>query len=76
MKYDNLLEALDKLPPPPPPHITKDCPICKGSGFSGYGTGYDDVCGNCIAGQVLAELPNNITWDEELDNAYYGGREI
>lgn len=23
------------------------CPECKGSGFSGYGTGYGDVCGNC-----------------------------
>lgn len=32
---------------------TVDCPKCSGSGFSGYGTGYDDVCGWCIAGKVL-----------------------
>lgn len=24
-----------------------DCRECGGSGFSGYGTGYDAVCGNC-----------------------------
>jgi hypothetical protein len=24
-----------------------DCPVCGGSGFSGRGTGYDDVCGEC-----------------------------
>ena len=24
-----------------------DCPQCGGSGFSGYGSGYGDVCGHC-----------------------------
>lgn len=24
-----------------------ECKVCKGSGFSGYGTGYGDVCGEC-----------------------------
>lgn len=24
-----------------------ECSVCGGSGFSGYGTGYDAVCGNC-----------------------------
>lgn len=24
-----------------------ECPVCEGSGFSGRGTGYDDVCGEC-----------------------------
>lgn len=24
-----------------------DCPQCRGSGFSGYGSGYDAVCGEC-----------------------------
>jgi hypothetical protein len=24
-----------------------ECPECKGSGFSGYGSGYGDVCGHC-----------------------------
>lgn len=24
-----------------------DCKECGGSGFSGYGSGYDDVCGTC-----------------------------
>lgn len=27
--------------------IPVECKICFGSGFSGYGTGYDDVCSNC-----------------------------
>lgn len=25
----------------------EDCKVCGGSGFSGRGTGYDDVCGEC-----------------------------
>lgn len=25
----------------------KPCPKCQGSGFSGRGTGYDDVCSEC-----------------------------
>lgn len=24
-----------------------ECPVCEGAGFSGRGTGYDDVCGEC-----------------------------
>lgn len=32
------------------------CPKCGGSGFSGYGTGYDDVCDDCAGNKtVLAE---------------------
>jgi len=27
--------------------ITEECTVCGGSGFSGYGTGYDAVCDNC-----------------------------
>jgi hypothetical protein len=27
--------------------ILIDCPRCSGSGFSGYGTGYGDVCSEC-----------------------------
>ncbi|ULF49382.1 anti-TRAP protein [Bacillus phage MrBubbles] len=26
---------------------TEECATCGGSGFSGYGTGYDAVCDNC-----------------------------
>lgn len=33
--------------------IVEDCPKCGGSGFSGYGTGYDDVCGECGGTQYL-----------------------
>jgi GNAT superfamily N-acetyltransferase len=36
---------------------TRPCLICAGSGFSGFGTGYDDVCSNCIGGEVLADEP-------------------
>lgn len=40
--------------------ITKTCPKCGGSGFSGYGTGYDAVCDDCAGiGEVLIE------WKEE-----------
>lgn len=28
------------------------CEACGGSGFSGQGTGYGDVCGHCIAGHI------------------------
>lgn len=31
------------------------CPQCGGSGFSGRGTGYDDVCSNCIRGYVPSD---------------------
>lgn len=31
------------------------CPRCGGTGFSGHGTGYDDVCDNCIGGEVESE---------------------
>lgn len=36
---------------------TKPCEVCGGSGWSPHakGTGYDDVCDNCIAGEVLDE---------------------
>jgi NTP pyrophosphatase (non-canonical NTP hydrolase) len=37
-----------------------NCPVCGGSGFSGQGTGYDDVCSNCIHGLVLRESPGSI----------------
>lgn len=26
---------------------TEECPTCGGSGFAGYGSGYDAVCDNC-----------------------------
>lgn len=39
---------------PDDPEETEDCPTCGGSGFSGYGTGYDAVCDNCAEqGEVL-----------------------
>lgn len=28
------------------------CEKCSGSGFDGYGTGYDSVCSNCTGGYV------------------------
>jgi hypothetical protein len=33
-----------------------DCPACGGSGFSGHGTGYGDVCGQCGGTKHLAKL--------------------
>jgi len=35
--------------------VTIDCEVCGGSGWSprAQGNGYDDVCGECIGGQVL-----------------------
>ena len=37
-----------------PPLI--ECPKCGGGGFSGYGTGYDDVCDECGGrGKVIGE---------------------
>jgi GNAT superfamily N-acetyltransferase len=32
----------------------RPCLVCNGSGFSGFGTGYGDVCDNCIAGELPA----------------------
>jgi hypothetical protein len=33
----------------------RDCRVCGGSGFSGRGTGYDDVCSEC-GGQRLMPI--------------------
>lgn len=46
--------------------ITIPCERCGGSGFSGYGTGYDAVCDECAGiGETL------IGWKEEKDNNGY-----
>lgn len=34
-----------------------DCPACAGGGFTGRGTGYDDVCSEC-GGQCKMPRPN------------------
>jgi hypothetical protein len=34
----------------------RECPVCGGSGFSGRGTGYDDVCSEC-GGQRMLPRP-------------------
>ena len=47
MLYPNLTTLADD------PH---DCPTCGNSGFSGYGTGYDAVCGDC-GGQSAMVIP-------------------
>ncbi|WP_176374175.1 hypothetical protein [Bacillus mobilis] len=39
-----------------------ECEVCGGSGFSGYGTGYDAVCDNCGG---IGEYPN---WNGEEEN--------
>jgi hypothetical protein len=36
-----------------------ECPICKGSGFSGQGSGYDDVCGECGGQKYLSEAQSD-----------------
>ncbi|MCY9704194.1 hypothetical protein M5X17_30275 [Paenibacillus alvei] len=28
-------------------YVTQECPTCGGSGFSGHGTSYGDVCDEC-----------------------------
>lgn len=41
--------------------LLQECPVCEGSGFSGYGTGYDDVCSECGGQQyALANLPAHV----------------
>jgi hypothetical protein len=35
---------------------TIDCPACGGSGFSGHGTGYGDVCGQCGGTKRVAKI--------------------
>lgn len=40
---DDILEKIEGI---------QICEVCGGSGFSGMGTTYGDVCGNCIAGKV------------------------
>lgn len=35
----------------------RDCPGCKGSGFSGQGTGHGDVCGTCGGTKQLPQNP-------------------
>lgn len=46
---------MDKKP------ITEPCPKCGGTGFSGYGTGYNAVCDECGGqGEVF------VCWEEEL----------
>lgn len=39
-----------------------DCPGCKNSGFSGYGTGYDDVCGECGGQSVYGGGVPAVPW--------------
>jgi len=38
---------------------TKPCDVCGGSGWkpTAKGTGYDDVCDHCIAGEVADDSP-------------------
>ena len=38
---------------------TKPCNVCGGSGWkpTAKGTGYDDVCDQCIAGEVVDDSP-------------------
>ena len=43
---------------PVPPDFV-ECAVCKGSGFSGRGTGYDDVCGECGGLKYLPPLPRS-----------------
>jgi len=41
---------------------TVECEVCVGSGFSGYGTGYDAICDNCGG---IGEYPI-LSGDEEI----------
>jgi len=43
--------------------IPIECKTCFGSGFSGYGTGYDDVCSNC--GGQKATLEYDWIWKKK-----------
>jgi hypothetical protein len=43
----DLTSTTDTMPATGPDEPLVDCPVCGGSGFSGYGSGYDDVCGEC-----------------------------
>jgi hypothetical protein len=40
-----IADAIRALRPVAP--AERPCPVCGGSGFSGHGTGYDDVCSEC-----------------------------
>jgi len=45
--------------------ITEPCERCGGSGFSGYGTGYNAVCDECGGiGETL------IGWKEDIIDKY------
>ncbi len=37
----------------------QDCEVCGGSGFSGYGSGYDPVCSNCGGSKQLPKKPQH-----------------
>lgn len=41
--------------------VTTNCHKCGGGGFSGYGTGYGDVCDNCAGGQDLVKMLHDVT---------------
>lgn len=42
-----------------PQYITETCPICGGGGFSGQGTGYDDVCDCGGYGEIIVGVEPN-----------------
>lgn len=48
---------------PPEPEMV-DCPRCGGSGFSGYGTGYGDVCDECGGQRRLQAEDMPHWWDK------------
>ena len=49
-----------------------DCPRCRGSGFSGRGSGYDDVCSEC-GGQQQVPAKINLMVDSGAFSAWQSG---
>lgn len=46
----------------------EDCKTCGGSGFSGRGTGYDDVCGECGGLKRFPVTSHQSTSQQQLEN--------
>lgn len=61
-----------QLPPEPartaptderdPVRVQVGCPTCRGSGFTGYGRGYDDVCPDCAGNPTWTETAMARVW--------------
>jgi len=57
-------------------YIDQTCDVCGGGGFSGYGTGYGDVCSNCVAGHTGPKRDVTVIFLGDYIDRGYGSKQV